>query len=224
MSPGSVHGPGAPAPPDEPRTPAWRLLATLGSGGALAGLLLVVVYQLTLPRIEAHKAEALQQAIEEVLHDPARFDTLYLNAGQLTRELPAGADPRALERVYLGYDDAETPVGFAITAAEPGFQDVIRLIFGFDPKTGALLGMKVLETKETPGLGDKIEKDSAFVSQFTGVAAPLQGVKKGAGKGKPGEVDLITGATISSRTVVRAINRALERWRPALAAYRERRP
>jgi uncharacterized protein with FMN-binding domain len=55
------------------------------------------------------------------------------------------------------------------------------------------------------------------VAQFGGVATPLQGVKAGAGKGDSAEVDLITGATISSRTVVKIINTALERLGPALA-------
>jgi electron transport complex protein RnfG len=98
----------------------------------------------------------------------------------------------------------------------PGFADVIRVIFGYDPATKRLLGMKVIESKETPGLGDKIEKDTAFVRQFASVVAPLVGVKAGAGKGDSTEVDLITGATISTRTVVRIINAALERLGPAL--------
>jgi electron transport complex protein RnfG len=79
--------------------------------------------------------------------------------------------------------------------------------------------MKVLESKETPGLGDKIEKDMDFVTAFDGVAAPIEGVKAGDGSGDPHEVDLITGATISSRTLIRIINNALERLEPMLDAY-----
>jgi electron transport complex protein RnfG len=82
-----------------------------------------------------------------------------------------------------------------------------------------MLGMKVLESKETPGLGDKIVKDTAFINQFSRVEGPVQGVKKGQEKGKPNEVDMITGATISSRALIRAINTTLERVGPLLAAY-----
>jgi len=69
-----------------------------------------------------------------------------------------------------------------------------------------VLGMKVLESKETPGLGDKIVKDSTFVSAFRGAGAPLVGVKAGQGSGAAGEVHMITGATISSQAVIDIIN------------------
>jgi hypothetical protein len=79
--------------------------------------------------------------------------------------------------------------------------------------------MKVLENKETPGLGDKIVKDSAFVSEFVGAAAPLEGVKAGSGDGDPSEVDMITGATISSRAVIDIINARLELLGPRLESW-----
>ena len=98
-------------------------------------------------------------------------------------------------------------------------QDVIRLMFGYDAEQQRLLGMRVLDNKETPGLGDAIVKDEAFVGEFDGVATPVVGVKKGAGRGGPGEVDMITGATISSRTVISVINHRIEALQPLLAAY-----
>ena len=82
-----------------------------------------------------------------------------------------------------------------------------------------MLGMKVLESKETPGLGDKIVKDTAFISQFARVEGPVVGVKAGQGKGNPNEIVMITGATISSRSLIKAINATLERVGPLLATY-----
>lgn len=205
-------------PPGRPEVSAGRLVVTLGSAGAIAGFLIVFVYGWAQPRIEAHRAEALRVAVREVLAEPDRYDTLYVHEGALVARPPAAADPRALEHVYVGYDAEGRRVGFAAVAAEPGFQDVIRLLFGYDPETETILGMKVLESRETPGLGDKIEKDSAFVAEFDGAAPPLVGVKQGAGRG-PGEVDMITGATISSRTVIAAINRQVERLGPLMRAY-----
>jgi electron transport complex protein RnfG len=216
-SPGTDAEQAAPAV-EPPAVPAWRLLGTLGGAGALAGLLIVSVYGWAQPRIEAHQARVLRLAIEEVLHQPERYDRLFVHDGRITAELPAGVDSAGVERVYLGFDGSE-PVGFAIVTAKAGFQDVIRLIFGYDPRTRELLGMKVLESKETPGLGDKIEKDSAFVAEFRGVVTPLAGVKSGAGRGEPGEVDMITGATISSRTIIDAINQALGRLAPLIDAW-----
>jgi len=189
---------------------ALRLVATLALAGGLAGLVIVLVYQWSQPRIEAHQARVLTEAIYEVLGGPERYETAFLVGDAFTVAPPATADTAALERVYVGFDEAGRPMGVAVAAAEPGFQDVIRLIFGFDPGSGEVVGMKVLESKETPGLGDKIGKDSAFVAEFSGVAVPLAGVKAGRAFGTPNEVDMITGATISSRAVIDIINHRLE--------------
>jgi electron transport complex protein RnfG len=199
--------------------PSWRLLATLGVAGAAAGLLVVLVQGWAEPRIEAHRTAVLEGAIRNVLGEPARYDTLYVTDAGLVRETSGGIDASTTDRVYLGYDAAGQPVGFAITAAEPGFQDLIRLIFGYEAASGEVLGMEVLENKETPGLGDKIVKDASFVAEFEGARAPLLGVKPGAGEGDPGEVDMITGATISSRAVISIINHRLERLDPLLRSY-----
>jgi electron transport complex protein RnfG len=207
------------APPARPGASPQRLVATLGGFGALAGLLIVFAFSVTQPRIRANKAAALAAAIGEVLASPERYDTLYVNGQGLSRDPPAGATRDNAEAVYLGWR-GDAPVGFAVVANGPGFQDNIRLIIGYDPQTSRLLGMKVLESKETPGLGDKIYKDSEFVSQFARVRAPLQGVKAGQGEGKPTELVMITGATISSRAVIKAINAALDRVGPLLADYR----
>ncbi len=105
----------------------------------------------------------------------------------------------------------------AVKAAAAGFQDIITLIYGFDPTSGKLLGMKVLGSKETPGLGDKIEKDLSFVAEFDGAVPPLAAVKRPTGA--PGEIDAITGATISSRAIVRIINQSLARLRTPIEAH-----
>lgn len=213
----SEHGPALPVHSD---VKATRLIATLAVAGALAGLLIVSVFQWAQPRILRHQAEALRDAINEVLGGPDHYQTLFVINGELTPELTAGADSTDFERVWLGFDATGRAVGYAIVGAEPGFQDVIRLIFGYDPAAGTLLGMKVLENKETPGLGDKIVKDSAFVGEFDGVGTPLAGVKQGAGSGTPEEVDMITGATISSRAVIDIINHRLEALVPLIERYR----
>lgn len=216
------HAHAAP-PPAVPDVPAWRLFATLGVGGAAAGLLIVLVWGLTQPTIQRNKAERLRVAVAEVLRGPVRFDTLFVVDGALRAEAPPGR--RTVEQVYVGYGADGRRTGFALVAAEPGFADVVRLIYGYDPGTQQVLGMKVLENKETPGLGDKIERDTAFVNQFAGAATPLRGVKPDRATGDVHEIDMITGATISSRAVVRIVNNSLERFEPMIQAYlQEARP
>jgi electron transport complex protein RnfG len=193
--------------------PPLRLVATLGVAGMLAGLLLVFVDQATRGPIAAHRREALSRAVREVLKEPARVESLRVGSARLEREdeVHYEVDSEALDRVFVGYDGEGRAVGFAVAYEKAGFQDAVRLIFGYDPRTKKLLGLKVLESKETPGLGDKIEKDLAWVAQFDGTVAPVQAVKPGKGSGKPDEVDTITGATISSKAVVDIVNLALGR-------------
>jgi electron transport complex protein RnfG len=195
----------------------FRLVATLAVAGALAGLLIVLVNQHTKPIIDKYKAEQLQKAVYEVLPGVERYNTWYLVDNALSFSLPEGAKESEYKRIYVGYGSGGQIKGVAISRGESGFQDVVQIIFGFDPATGKLSGMKVLDSKETPGLGDKIFKDQAFVDQFyAGPETPLVGVKAGAGKGQPNEIDTITGATISSKVVIDIINHGLEEWTPVL--------
>ncbi len=205
-------------PPPSTVKPA-ALIGTMAVFSAIAGVLIVVAFQSTKPKIEHNRAVVLAAAIGEVLAQPPTVRTVFVYNGALVDSLPAGVDSTGLDRVYLGMDQGGKPKGFAITAGEPGFSDVINLIFGYDPGSGKILGMKVLEEKETPGLGDKIEKDSAFVNGFSGPLAPLQGIKRTVTKTDPHQVDMITGATISSRAVINAINARLEKVGPLLKSY-----
>ena len=205
--------------------PAWKLLAILGGGGAFAGALIVTAYQWSQPTIIENKRVRLEAAVLEVLKSPDRCESLWFVDGALTPTLPPGADANRTDRVFVGWHKDGTKAGYAIVADDIGFADTVRLIFGVDPEARAVLAFKVLESKETPGLGDGIEKNESFIGGFTGKEAPLVGVKKGASRGNPShEVDTITGATISSKTVIRIINGAVERWAPRIRAQREEVP
>jgi electron transport complex protein RnfG len=94
-----------------------------------------------------------------------------------------------------------------------------------------VVGFYVLESKETPGLGDKIEKDENFLANFkaldvslneekTGLKNDVVPVKNGTKK-NPWEVDSITGATISSRAIADIINTSMHQWGPQIQKYRE---
>jgi Na+-translocating ferredoxin:NAD+ oxidoreductase subunit G len=210
------------APPAGSRdVKSWRLLALMTGAGAVAGLLIAASYEATLPRIERHKGEVVRATVQEVLKGPALFDTLYLVNGALTKVLPAGTSAKGLETVYLGRDANGGRLGFAVSATENGFQDPVTVMFGYDPAARTVIAMKVIANKETPGLGDKIVKDSTFVKDFEQAVTPLEGVKKGAATTRANDIVMITGATISSRAVIRIINNAIARWQPLMDAYSE---
>ena len=211
-----VHATPAAAAP-RTSTPAWRLLTTLTLGGAFAGALVAYVYQKTLPAIERYADARIEGAVREVLAAPARLDTLYLIGDTLSRTPPPGVELREATRAFVGYNDRGARTGVAVEAAAPGFADEVRLMVGFDPATSTLTGYAVLGQKETPGLGDKIEKDTVFGGQFRGKVAPVTGTKRSITG--TSMVQTVTGATISSRAVIQIINRAVALWKPRLAAF-----
>ncbi|MFT5765223.1 MAG: electron transport complex protein RnfG, partial [Saprospiraceae bacterium] len=92
--------------------------------------------------------------------------------------------------------------------------------FGYDDTLKVIIGFEVLESKETPGLGDKIFKDADFQTNFTALAVEpeIVPVKKGA-KQKPNEVEGITGATISSKAIVRLLNKTMDIWQTTIDDY-----
>ena len=226
MSTASASGEPKALPTTGDSVPSWRLLLTLTVAGALAGLAVVLLYDWTRPRVEAHKAGVLREAIEEVLHAPRRADTLWLTNGKLSAKAPTGEGAKKAERVYLGFDAAGAPTGYAIQVIEPGFADPITLLIGYDATRHELLGMKVLESKETPGIADKVVQP-VFTTQFRGRVAPLTGIKRDESAKMATDrsaVVMITGATISSRAVLRGINKAIAHWQPYLDAYRSAGP
>lgn len=223
------------APPIEtaplPRT--WPMYRSMVGVGVACGLLIVTVFFLTLPTIERKKAEALQRAIFAVL-PAARSSTTFRFDGEdrFERLAPEGGEGAAApadaggELVYAGYDDQGRLIGLAIEAQGMGYQDVIRVLYGYSFADDAVIGIQVLDTKETPGLGDKIEKDPEFLENFvkldvsltddlSQVANPIEPVKHGT-KEHPWQVDGITGATISAAAIADILSNSTIYWIPRI--------
>ena len=209
-------------------TSTWQMYRAMVGVGVCCGLLIVTVYQVTLPVIEKNKAEALQAAIFEVLPGATTSATYRLeepNGFQLSDAKAVGE-----QRVYAGYDADRNLVGLAVEAHGMGYQDVIRLIYGYSFDENAIVGIRVLESKETPGLGDKIETDPDFLENFRrldvslsedqeALAHAIVPVKHGE-KTNPWEVDGITGATISSKAVASILDRSAQYWVPRIEPKR----
>jgi electron transport complex protein RnfG len=188
------------------------MMATLGVAGFASGFGLVGIFLATAPTIERNRVLALEAAIYRVLPSARTRQAFVVEEGELTPfEAPGNRLPEG-EAIYAGYDEAGAPVGFAIPAEGPGFQDTIKLIYGYDPVRERVVGMEVLESRETPGLGDKIIKDEEFVANFRDLAVAPDIVAVKRGRSGDHEVDAISGATISSNAVVRIINGANARW------------
>lgn len=166
----------------------------------IASAALGAVYMLTLKPIEAAKAKKINDAIQKVV--PA-FDN---NPGDEVYKIAADGDTLKLYPAKKGGQ----LVGTAIeTFTNNGFSGRFTLMVGLLPD-GTISSIEVLSHKETPGLGDKMEKGkSNFSVQFEGKnpANFKMSVKKDGG-----DVDAITASTITSRAFTDAVNRAYKAY------------
>lgn len=155
------------------------------------------VNSLTLGPIEAAKAAKQEEAIRNVI--PGGFDSLQ---GADTLQTPDGGKLIFYPAVKNG-----KAVGTAVkTYTNNGFGGKVELMVGFNPD-GTVANYSVLDHKETPGLGSKMDlwfsKDGK--GNIVGKKPGSEGLKV---KKDGGEVDAITAATISSRAFLDAVNRA----------------
>ena len=166
---------------------------------ALSGGILATWDGVTKPKIAYHQLEALKAAISDVL--PSYDNYLEKDINE--------------KKVYIGkIDDSTQPVGIAFKVDGSGFQGNISIMVGVDPSFNSITGIKVLGQIETPGLGTKIVVDPSnktnpfwFPEQFGGVVLfPQIDVVKNSIPQNQNEVQAISGATITSKAVVRIIN------------------
>ena len=206
-----------------PANSTKMLLAMVGIG-ILCAFLIVVTFEVTLPQIEKNKAEALEKAIFKVLPGIVKKKTFQLDENN--NFVDVSSEDKKEQVVYAGYDENDNLVGVAIEASGLGFADVLRVLYGYSPDKQAVVGFYVLQSKETPGLGDKIEKDLDFLDNFKALDVSLiddySKVKnkvipvKHVTKENEWEVDGITGATISSRAIGNIIGASTENWIPVI--------
>ena len=198
------------------------MIRTLTLIATLSGLLVVGVVELTRDSIAANQREAVERAIFRVLPGAVSWREYRLQGEQLftTQQTPEGV------ALYAGFDGEQRLVGIAAEGAAQGYADTIRLLYGYSPACECITGIQILKSAETPGLGDKIFKDAAFVANFDALDARLDEagaalrnaivtVKHGQ-KREAWQIDAISGATVSSRAVGKALNDSTQYLLPRL--------
>ncbi|MGK0599711.1 electron transport complex subunit RsxG [Yokenella regensburgei] len=149
---------------------------------------------------------ALQQ---KALFDQVIPPNLYTNNLQGSCYLVTDASlGKGAHKIYIARN-GDTPVAAVIEATAPdGYSGAIRLLVGAD-FSGTVLGTRVIEHHETPGLGDKIElRLSDWITHFSGKKINGPDDSHWAVKKDGGDFDQFTGATITPRAVVNAVRRA----------------
>ena len=207
-----------------------KMLQAMVGIGVLCALLIVLTFEKTLPAIEKNKAEALEKAIFKVI--PGITKTKTYQFDQNNKIVAVTNENEVGPFVYAGFNDRGEFTGLAIEASGLGYADIIRILYGYQPETEKIIGFYVLETKETPGLGDKIEKDENFLANFKDLDVSLtddQSILKHQvvtvkhdTKENPWEIDGITGATISSRAIGDIIGSSTQHWIPLIYKNKEK--
>ncbi len=212
---------------EQSQTGSGKMLRAMVGIGVICALLIVVTYEQTLPRIERLRAEALEQAIFKVIPGITKTKKFQRNEDNTFTEITRVNKTKQI--VYAGYNDKDEFMGIAVEAAGQGYADIIRVLYGYNPETEKIIGFYVLESKETPGLGDKIEKDQSFLDNFSALDVSLDkskiknkvaAVKQGA-KTNAWEIDGITGATISSRAIGALISSSTNDLVPLLYQHKQ---
>ena len=104
--------------------------------------------------------------------------------------------------------DGET-VGMIFVTQENGYGGTVSIMTAVDTD-GKVIAVKILDaSNETPGLGQNVTKES-FYGQFSDLTGEIVAKKSGTAIAENNEIDAVTGATISSKAVTRAVNTALE--------------
>lgn len=185
------------------------LILTLFCIGSAA--ILAKVYDVTKGPIAEAKAEEVRRAIRAVLPE-------YNNkADEEFIGFKLGTDKRGrdiIRKVFLG-KQGDKLVGRAfIVIAPDGYSGNIEIMMGVDPEE-KITGIEIVSHAETPGLGAKIVSEETWPGKGSGpgglVGKSLAGNLKVKKDG--GEIDQITGATISPRAIVKAVKKGLEFYR-----------
>lgn len=177
---------------------------TLALFAAVTTGLTAVINTVTKPTIE-HQTALQQKSLLDQVVPPELYNNPIQQECYLVTSPALGSGTHHL---YLARKD-DQPVAAAVeTTAPDGYSGAIQMIVGAD-FGGKVLGVRVVEHHETPGLGDKIElRISNWIESFSGVKLSGKDDKRFAVKKDGGDFDQFTGATITPRAVVNATKRA----------------
>ena len=176
----------------------------------VAGILLGVVYQITLDPIAKANENAKEKAYKAVLAEADSFETI--------DALPSDDDINASSDIDFSKDKVnevaigKKTAGYVVTVTDSdGYGGDIKFTVGISTD-GKVLGVSFLSISETAGLGMRAKQDPSFTSQFTAksdAVASFSVVTDGSASESNANVDAIGGSTITSKSVTKGVNYAL---------------
>ncbi len=171
-----------------------KMVVVLTLIAIISGASLSFVDTATREKITENKTMALMEGMKTLLPEAEDFKKLDV-------EKKGG-----IEGIYKALK-GEKVVGWGFMLSGPGFQDKITIVIATDPQIKTLLGLEVLEQKETPGLGAKMEHKE-FKEQFKGksLEEDIEYVKNEKPKDGENKIEALSAATISTKQLLKIIN------------------
>lgn len=164
-----------------------RLTATLLGICAVVAVLLAVVDNVTRPTIRAIQEEKTAAAMRQVL-DALTYEKTETQAENVTALYAAMGSGAQL--------------GWVAEVTTNGFGGPINMVVGVD-MTGAVTGVAVIKSAETPNVGTKVVGDQTVLDRFVGLGGEITV------NGGDNRFDAVSGATVSSKAVTAGVNAAL---------------
>ena len=187
----------------------------LGSFAVIGAGVVAWIQQQTAPTIAANEQAALLRNLHTLVPPGTHDNDLVRDTIQVQDEALLGS-PRPVT-VYRARQDGKPVTAILNVIAPDGYSGRISLLVAIR-YSGELAGVRVINHRETPGLGDAIEPErSDWIHHFTGKSLDNPKPAGWAVKKDGGEFDQFTGATVTPRAVVRAVHNALKYY----AAHRD---
>ena len=164
---------------------------------AIAGLLLGLTYNITKEPIAQQEELAKSNARKTVLASAKEFEAVDLESLGLSDEYSTVVE------AYIGSSDGSS-VGATVTMITKGYSAGLQVTVGI-ANDGTVSGVNIDAHSETPGLGAKAA-DAAYLAQYKGIASPFTIVKSPSDA--EGDIEAVTGATLTSDGVCDAVNLA----------------
>ncbi len=170
--------------------------------------LIAITYQLTKDKIAQEVELALIRQLSEIVPSDDYDNDVYQDCILITdRNLLGSEEAQKLYRMRKSNSNYAAMMTFV---APDGYSGKIMLALAAKP-SGELLGVNIVNHNETPGLGDKIEREkSDWIKQFDGLSLSSVDKKYWNVTKDGGKFDALTGATITPRAVVKSVYKALE--------------
>ena len=175
----------------------------------VAGLILSLVYGITLEPIRAQEAKAKEAACRAVFADADSFSTVYEapNADLEAWLDETGFPKQNIDEVVQAKAADGSALGYVLTVTtKEGYGGDIRFAMGVRAD-GTLNGISILEISETAGLGMRANTD-AFKSQFADKNVSLFRYTKNGARADD-EIDALSGATVTTNAMTNGVNAGL---------------